>query len=173
MGKADIKIDSSNDRLSVTVSVPKTFPIIHIPFIIGFLLLSIVLFYYSYTKLFFVTLGLLTLVSKMWISSVYSPNKETIFIQHGKGVEVRTESTIISSADIQMIPQSVICDVIIHEQIQVFNVVNFLAFSFKQDGVLYSTKFPPLRPIFSNFELNIQQKQQIYRAIHSYLHSSS
>ena len=107
----------------------------------------------------------------LWISCIIllsshfynKPKTITLKGEKSKGLE------IINGSSIEFIEKKVLRDIIIHEQIQQFKVVNYLALTFNSDVAEYQTKYPPLKPIFHEFDLSMKDQQLIYQKVHSFL----
>ncbi|EKE38102.1 hypothetical protein ENUP19_0121G0184 [Entamoeba nuttalli] len=169
----DVNISINNpSTTTLQISVEKTKKISFFK-IGGLLLVASVLIVYLYqVRTELLNYGMWCLIG-LFVYSIYkfltSINKVTIIADQSKGIELIKESTSIPYSNIEFIPKEVLNNVIIHEQIQIFVVETYLALTFKSKNVKYITKFPPLKPIFYEFNLSIKQKQLIYQSLHQFL----
>ena len=116
-------------------------------------------------------LAIITLIL-LFINMSPTNTKVTLKGEKGRSIEITT-STSTSKSNIEFIPIDIINDIVIHEQIQAFKVETYLAFTFNPDRLQETTSIaPPLKPLFTQFNFSLNEKQAIYQAVHSFLHSN-
>ncbi|KAL7716186.1 Uncharacterized protein QTN25_000402 [Entamoeba marina] len=166
-----LTIDNSNEKsIKIVVSIPNSFPYSFIGVLIVALALFFIQIRYTDSNIVYITwiIGIIVLCYLCY-SSLTRVNEISLTGRSDKGISIQKLSTISTTGKIQFIPIQVINNVIIHEQIQPYKVVTFIAFTFLKNNVKYTTPFPPLLPIFYEFELTADQKSMIYRSLHTFL----